>query len=115
MSKWVISDEVSSNGGHIVSKYAGLIDIPQFGWQYSACNELGCDWVDDNTLRITAYLDTISVSSRGGAAALHPQSMGVYEKTTLTWWGKPVWQSTVRDDSFLFYDGSKLKHGDNLS
>ena len=62
MSKWVISDEVSSNGGHIVSKYAGLIDIPQFGWQYSACgkDDLCDDVIDDNTLRVTGKIKLTS-------------------------------------------------------
>ena len=52
------------------------------------------------------YPDTVSVYSRGGAADSQPQSLGVYEKTTLTWSGIAVWQSTD-DKTFLYYDGNK--------
>ena len=53
----------------------------------------------------TTYPDTVTVSSTGGAAKSQPQSLGVYTKTPQTWSGRPVWQSTVRADRFLFYHG----------
>ena len=34
--------------------------------------------------------------------------MGVYRITNMTRSGRPVWQSTVREDRYLFYDGNKI-------
>ena len=48
----------------------------------------------------------MTVSSTGGAAENVPHCLGVYKRTSQTWAGRPVWQSTVRDDRFLFYHGS---------
>ena len=51
------------------------------------------------------YPATMTVSSTGEAANKHPECLGVYKKTAQTWSGIPVWQSTVRDDRFFFYQG----------
>ena len=56
------------------------------------------------------YPDTLTVSSTGGAADEQPESLGLYRKTTLIWSGRPVWQSTVSDDRYLFFNGSNLMH-----
>jgi len=48
----------------------------------------------------------LTVSSTGGAAKDHTQSMGVYTKTSLTNSGRPVWQS---NDRYLFYNGDWSK------
>ena len=54
------------------------------------------------------YPTTVIVSSTGGVADLQAESLGVYTKTAHTYSGRPVWQSTVRDDRFLFYSGTTL-------
>ena len=63
------------------------------------------------------YPDTLTVSSTGEAADSQPvcldiyiytKTLGVYKKTAQTWSGRSVWQSTVRDDRFLFYNGNNL-------
>ena len=54
------------------------------------------------------YPDTVSVSSTGGALDKQSFCLGVYTKTSRTWSGKPVWQSTARDDRFLFYNGKTI-------
>ena len=55
------------------------------------------------------YPTTVTVSSTGEAADSQSQCLGVYKKTTQTWSGRPVYQSTVRDDRFLFYNGINLE------
>ena len=35
--------------------------------------------------------------------------MGVYKITNITHSDRPVWQSTVRDDRYLFYRGNNMK------
>ena len=50
------------------------------------------------------YPDTVTVSSSEGAADNVPHCLGVYKRTSQTWSGRPVWQSTVRDDRFLIYN-----------
>ena len=51
------------------------------------------------------YPDTVTVESTGTASEKHSKSMGVYKITNRTHSGRPVWQSTVRDDRYLFYNG----------
>ena len=60
------------------------------------CNTQGC------------LVDPVMVSSTGDALDKKSFCLGVYTKTSQTWSGKPVWVSTGRDDSFLFF------HGDNF-
>jgi len=98
---WVISNEVSNDQTYFWSRKKGLINIPLTGWYY------------DNTLRVTEYPDTLTVSSSGGALDNHFSSMGVYKITNWTRYGRPVWQSTWRDDRFLFYTSGKC-HQDYL-
>ena len=57
------------------------------------------------TATTTTYL---TVSSTGGANETQPESMGVYNKTSQTWSGRPVWQSTVTADRFFYYDGNNF-------
>ena len=58
-----------------------------------------------------SYPTTVTVSSTGGVASNQAECLGVYKKTPLqTWSGRPVWQSTVRDDRFLYYDGKNLEY-----
>ena len=56
------------------------------------------------------YPDTVTVSSTGDAADSQPESLGVYKITPHTWSGRPVWQHTVRDDRYLFYNGNNLEY-----
>ena len=56
------------------------------------------------------YPATVTVSSREGAADVQSKCLGVYKKTSKNWSGRPVWQSTVRDDRFLFYHGSNFEY-----
>ena len=49
----------------------------------------------------------MTVSSTGGASERWPSVMGVYKITNITHSGRPVWQSTVREDIYLFYNGNK--------
>ena len=51
----------------------------------------------------------MTVSSTGGASERQPSVMGVYKISNITHSGRPVWQSLVRDDRYLFYHG-KTKH-----
>ena len=51
------------------------------------------------------YLDKVTISSTGGTSERWPSLVGVYKRTNLTHSGRPVWQSTVRDDRYLFYNG----------
>ena len=50
----------------------------------------------------------MTVSSRGGASETWPSSMGVYKITNITHSGRPVWQSTVREDRYLFFNGNNM-------
>ena len=90
------------------------------GWQY-----WDDTWQDDDTLTVTGkyiscmtfnlihlftegeptYPETVTVSSTGGAREIWPSVMGVYKITNITHSGRPVWQSRVREDRYLFYDG----------
>ena len=96
------------------------------GWQY----DYGFGWPDDDTLTVTSkhisclnsnylhlftegeptYPETVTVSSTGGASERWPSVMGVYKITNITHSGRPVWQSTVREDRYLFYNGNKYLH-----
>ena len=50
----------------------------------------------------------MTVSSTGGASERWPSVMGVYKITNITHSDRPVWQSTVRDDRYLFYHGNNM-------
>ena len=54
------------------------------------------------------YPKTVTVSSTGGASEIRPREMGVYKITNITHSGRPVWQSTVREDRYLFYNGNNI-------
>jgi len=117
-SRWVINDEDSNDGAYIQSKNTGLIYPPPTGWEYYGYDERsGDDWYDDNTLRVREgeppYPDTLTLSSTGGAADSHPESLGVYTITPDTWSGRPVWRNIGRDDSFLFYNGDSSRWVEN--
>ena len=91
------------------------------GWQYGDGS-----WKDDDTLTVTGkyisfltlykihsftegeptYPEIVTVSSTGGAMEIHPSEMGVYKITNITHSGRPVWQSTVREDRYFFYNGA---------
>ena len=47
----------------------------------------------------------MTISSTGGTSKKWPSVLGVYKRTNMTHSGRPVWQSTVRDDRYLFYNG----------
>ena len=53
------------------------------------------------------YPKKVTISSTGGTSETWPSVLGVYKRTNMTHSGRPVWQSTVRDDRYLFYDGSE--------
>ena len=52
------------------------------------------------------YPEKVTISSTGGTSETWPSVLGVYKRTNMTHSGRPVWQSTVRDDRFLFYNGN---------
>ena len=52
------------------------------------------------------YPETVTISCTEGASERWPSVMGVYKITNRTHSGRPVWQSTVREDSYLFYKGN---------
>ena len=55
------------------------------------------------------YPDKLSITSTGAVADLLPSYLGVYEKmTNTTHSGRPVWQSTSRDDRYLLYSGKLI-------
>ena len=60
----------------------------------------------DNILvgELVTYPDTVTMSSTGSASEKHHDIMGVYKITNMTRSGRPVWQSTVREDNYLFYN-----------
>ena len=108
---WVLHDVVSNDLTYNNSNKQGLVD-----------------WEDDDTLTLTGkhkyqdftkiinvsisgeltYPETVTVSSTGGASEKWFSEMGVYKITNITHSGRPVWQSTVRDDSYLFYNGNNI-------
>ena len=51
------------------------------------------------------YPEKVTISSTGGTSERWPSVLGVYKRTNMTHSGRPVWQSTVRDDRYLFYNG----------
>ena len=53
----------------------------------------------------------MTVSSTGQAAEFWPESMGHFKITKEINAEKPVWQSMVKDDRFLFYNGRNIKPG----
>ena len=54
------------------------------------------------------YPEKLTISSTGGTSQRFPSVLGIYMKTNMTHLGRPVWQSTVRDDRYLFYNGSEM-------
>ena len=54
------------------------------------------------------YPEKVTISSTGGTSDRWPSVLGVYMKTNIVHSGRPVWQSTVRDDRYLFYNGSEM-------
>ena len=118
---WVVNSEVSDGAASIKSKKQGLVFLPVRGWQYWSGT-----WKDDDTLTVAGkhisclnsnyfhlftegeptYPNTVTVSSTGGASERWPSVMGVYKITNITHSGRPVWQSTVREDRYLLYNGN---------
>ena len=54
---------------------------------------------------ILEYPEKVTISSTGGTSKTWPDVLGVYMKTNKTHSDRPVWQSTDRDDRYLFYNG----------
>ena len=54
------------------------------------------------------YPETVTISCTEGASERWPSVMGVYKITNITHSGRPVWQSTVREDRYLLYNGNKM-------
>ena len=52
--------------------------------------------------------ETVTVSSTGVAFKNHSKSLGVFKITNITLSDRPVWQSTVRDDRYLLYNGNNF-------
>ena len=50
------------------------------------------------------YPETLTVSSSGAASEKHSYSMGVYKITNTTHSDRPVWQSTERENRYIFYN-----------
>ena len=137
--RWAITDEVSNGAAYIESKYSGLLDVSETGWQY---------WDDgmhdDETMRVTgknifmhsgniiwylynitegepSYPDTLRVSSSSITKALSFQymNMGSFSKTTQTHDGRPVWKMKVYPSpfypfpdvyaSYFYYNGKIVK------
>ena len=51
------------------------------------------------------YPEMLTILSTGGTSKTWPSVLGVYMRTKMTHSDRPVWQSTVRDDRYLFYNG----------
>ena len=51
------------------------------------------------------YPEKVTILSTGGTSKTWPSVLGVYMRTKMTHSDRPVWQSTVRDDRYLFYNG----------
>ena len=51
------------------------------------------------------YPDKVTILSTGETSETWPSVLGVYIKTNMTHSDRPVWQSTDRDDRYLFYNG----------
>ena len=51
------------------------------------------------------YPEKLTISSTGGTSETWPSILGVYIRMNMTHSDRPVWQSTVRDDRYLFYNG----------
>ena len=123
-SLWVTNYEVSNSGALVTSKKQGLVNLPMRGWQYFDGNTMQ----DDDTLTVNGkyfscltlielhlftegepnYPETLTVSSTEGASEEWPSVMGVYKITNITHSGRPVWQSTVREDRYLLYNGTAI-------
>ena len=52
----------------------------------------------------------MSISSTGQTAETWPSVLGVYKITNITHSGRPVWQSTVRKDRYLIYNGNTFMY-----
>ena len=79
------------------------------GWQYAGGglkDHAGTqtDWTQ------LSYPEELRISSTGGTADSWPGVLGGYRVTGFTHSGRPVWQSSVRDDRFLFYNGNNLEY-----
>ena len=46
---WYLTEEISSTGGNIGSKFAGHVTVPPSGWDYDTDGE----WREDVTLTVT--------------------------------------------------------------
>ena len=46
---WYLTEEISSTGGNIGSKFAGHVTVPQSGWEY----DIDGEWREDVTLTVT--------------------------------------------------------------
>ena len=51
------------------------------------------------------YPEKVTILSTGETSETWPSVLGVYIKTNMTHSDRPVWQSTDRDDRYLFYKG----------
>ena len=56
------------------------------------------------------YPEKLTISSTGGTTETSPSVLGVYKRTNMTHSGRPVWQSTVRDDRYFFYNGININY-----
>ena len=119
---WLIGDKYQNVGG-FKSVSPDLADVPTKGWLYNDRTK----WNDnDTTITVTGeaeerreikhlenisvgdlfhYPERVTVSSTGGASEIYPSEMGVYKITDNSHSGRPVWQSSVQEDGYLFYDG----------
>ena len=121
---WLIGEKYQNVGG-FKSVRTDLDYVPTKGWLYNdrtkwndndttitVRGEGGREGIKRTFLRVNIlvgelffYPETVTVSSTGGASETSPGAMGVYKITNITHSGRPVWQSTVRDDRYLFYNG----------
>ena len=46
---WYLTEEISSTGGNIGSKFAGHVTVPPSGWDY----DIDGEWREDVTLTVT--------------------------------------------------------------
>ena len=112
------------NVGGLRSSLKDLDDVPSQGWQFSD----GSQWRDDLDITVEGddtdlvvevedvlvgehvhYPERVSLSSLGGTTGKRPSVLGVYQRTGRNHSGRPVWQSRVREDRFLFYNGQLVR------
>ena len=58
-----------------------------------------------NYCLVLVYPEKLTISSTGGTAEKQYSVLGVYKITNFTYNTRPVWQSTAREDRYLFYKG----------